>query len=636
MSEYTRPQGEGIMTGKTRNSEVHAYGFIREDLKRLGWDVRNPDRCSTGRVYTQNECLSHPEIKKFLKQDRPENIVKVTDSIFWVIEAKSGRGELAKAVSEAQDYAHEINKSKVIKALFISGVAGNEIDNYRVQTHFFDGNNFHPITINGKEASALMSPSVARLVLDDGHEIRDLVIDEGLFLKTAETVNQILHLGAINKNQRARVMAALLLSVIEDANIDVDAKPHVLIQDINTRAKVVLEGQNKEEFYPFVSLQLPASKDNHVKFKNALVATLHELKNLNIRSAMNSGADVLGKFYEVFLKYGNGAKEIGIVLTPRHMTKFAVDVIGVTDRDIVFDPACGTGGFLVAAFDSVRKISSAPQVERFKKNNLWGVDQEAEVVALAIVNMIFRGDGKNNIIEGNCFQKNLVRTASGKLKYSDVTPSDEDLGVTRVLMNPPFALKRSDEKEYKFVDHALRQMEQEGLLFSVLPYSAMVKPGAYKRWREELLRTNSLLSVITFPQDLFYPVGVHTLGIFVKKGIPHPRGQNVLWIRAIHDGLLKSKGKRLLDAREANDYETIRDVVKAFLSNPALKVPNIERFQKLCPIDFSDPLLELVPENYLDQAPPTLDEIREGIDQVIRDSVAFLIRAKKEDDYSSK
>jgi hypothetical protein len=624
------------MTAKTRDSEVHAYGFIRDDLKRLGWDVRNPDRCASGRVYTQNECLSHPEVKRYLVQDRPENVVKVTDSVFWVIEAKSERAKLSTAVEEAQEYALEINKSKSIKALFVSGVAGNEIDNYRVQTLFFDGNKFQPVTINGKEASALMSPSIANLVLDGGPEIKDLVIDEVLFLKTAEKVNQILHLGAINKNQRARVMAALLLSVIADANLDVDAKPHVLIQDINTRAKVVLEGEDKVQFYPFVALQLPASTDNHIKFKNALVQTLHELKNLNIRSAMNSGADLLGKFYEVFLKYGNGAKEIGIVLTPRHMTKFAVDVIGVGDHDIVFDPTCGTAGFLVAAFDSVRKTVGDAQIDRFKKQNLWGIDQDPDVVALAVVNMIFRGDGKNNIIEGNCFQKYLVRTPSGKARYSSAAPSDSELAVTRVLMNPPFALKRNDEKEYKFVDHALKQMESGGLLFSVLPYSALVKPSAYKRWREDLLRGNSLLAVITFPQDLFYPVGVHTVGIFVKKGVPQPPAQNVLWIRAVNDGLLKSKGKRLPNPKATNDYIVVRDTIKAFLANPTMKVKNIECFQKAWPVDFSDPLLELVPENYLDQAPPTEEEIREGIDQVIRDSVAFLIRAKKEDEYAPK
>jgi type I restriction enzyme M protein len=81
---------------------------------------------------------------------------------------------------------------------------------------------------------------------------------------------------------------------------------------------------------------------------------------------MNSSTDVLGQFYEVFLKYGNGAKEIGIVLTPRHITKFAVEAVGISPSDIVLDPACGTGGFLVAAFDYVRQNATKPQLEKFK------------------------------------------------------------------------------------------------------------------------------------------------------------------------------------------------------------------------------------------------------------------------------
>jgi len=92
--------------------------------------------------------------------------------------------------------------------------------------------------------------------------------------------------------------------------------------------------------------------------------------------------------------------------------------------------------------------------------------------------------------------------------------------VTRVLMNPPFALKSSDEQEYRFVEHALRQMSDGGLLFSVMPFSAMVNHGPYQDWRKRLLERHSLLSVVTFPEDLFYPIGVHTVGIFVKKGVP--------------------------------------------------------------------------------------------------------------------
>jgi type I restriction-modification system DNA methylase subunit len=146
-----------------------------------------------------------------------------------------------------------------------------------------------------------------------------------------------------------------------------------------------------------------------------------------------------------------------------------------------------------------------------------------------------------------------------------------------------------------------------------------------------LLRNNTLLAVITFPQDLFYPVGVHTVGIFIKKGVPHPKDQNVYWIRAVNDGLLKRKGKRLPNARAKNDYPRIKNNLKAYLANPTMDIPNEARFQKACPIDYTDSLLELVPEYYLDQDPPSKDEIKDGIEQIIRESVAFLIRARKED-----
>jgi type I restriction-modification system DNA methylase subunit len=623
-----------VKVKQARDSEVHSYGFIRDNLKDLGWDIRNPGRNPVGQVYTQNECFAHDELKKCLVLDKPENVIKITESIFWVIEAKPTHKQLDQAVKEAEEYAKKINKSKNIKALFISGVAGNPIDHYVIQTRFLVGNQFKPIVINGKEVTALVSPQIAKTVLDNKSPIIDDVpIDEKLFLSKAEKINQILHLGAINKNYRARVMAALLLAMIEDTPPNIDAKPSILISEINARARHILTSQNKSDFFKFIEIALPPTEDNHLKFKAALVQTIQELNNLNIRSAMNSGADVLGKFYEVFLKYGNGAKEIGIVLTPRHITKFAVEVLGITDRDVIYDPTCGTAGFLVAAFDYVRQNYSKAQVNRFKDKNLFGVEQEAEVVALAIVNMIFRGDGKNNIIEGNCFQKNLVKTKGNGngIVYSPTTPDEDELAVTRVLMNPPFALKKSDEKEYRFINQALKQMQDGGLLFCVLPYSAMVKPGSYQTWRKDtLLSKNTLLSVVTFPPDLFYPVGVHTLGIFVKKGIPHPKDQNVLWLRAINDGLLKRKGVRLPHPKAKDDYATARDMVKSFITTPTLNVPNVERFQKACPIDYSDKLLELVPENYLDQAAPTEQEIKQGIEQIIRDSVAFVVRAGKE------
>ena len=419
-------------------------------------------------------------------------------------------------------------------------------------------------------------------------------------------------------------MAAILLSLIDETPPNIDATPIGLIRDINSRVENVLEKEGKPEFKEQIKITLPPSTDNHIKFKKAIVQTIQELNILNIRSAMNSGTDVLGKFYEVFLKYGNGAKEIGIVLTPRHITKFATEVLNVSINDFVFDPTCGTGGFLVAAFDHIKKNANKKQINKFKQKNIFGIEQEPEVVALAIVNMIFRGDGKNNIIEGNCFQKNLTAWKN-TAKFTKEYKEGEQI-ITKVLMNPPFALKSSDEKEFKFVDYALKQMQDGGLLFSVLPYSCMVKSGAYLEWRKRLLRDNTLLAVVTFPDDLFYPIGVHTVGLFVKKGIPHPDKQRVLWIRALNDGFLKKKGKRLRFSKAKDDFPKIKGLLQQFMINQDIHVENIPEFQKACPIDFSDDNLELIPENYLDEREITTDQLKKEIEELIRENIAFNIK----------
>src|SRR5690606_3436524 len=134
--------------------------------------------------------------KRWLGADKPENVVKINDTTFWVIEAKNEHKALSKATGEAEDYAKRIQQSRTIKAVFISGVAGNDADGYLVQTRIFRSGKFQPIKINGKEITALISREIADLVLRDGPVIRDMVVNEALFLNKAEKINQILHLGA--------------------------------------------------------------------------------------------------------------------------------------------------------------------------------------------------------------------------------------------------------------------------------------------------------------------------------------------------------------------------------------------------------------------------------------------------------
>ncbi len=624
-------------------TEVEAYGFIRDQLRDFGWVVRDPSKIATGQVWTQNQCLAHAHIKAALGLNRPENIIKLSENRLWVIEAKARRNQLQMAIDEAiNDYATPINNTPgQVSAVLASGVAGNEELGYSIRTKVLVGGAWTDVTINGQVATGLLSPQQTKTLLESqASDIHDFVPPQLLFLKAAERINAILHIGGINKNERAKTMAALLLSVIEEPP-SLETKLSVLINDINTRSAETLAQHGKPEFAPFVHILPPSNTTNHVKFKAALVKTMQELQNLNIRSAMNSSTDVLGQFYEVFLKYGNGAKEIGIVLTPRHITRFAVDAIGVSSDDIVYDPCCGTGGFLVAALDYVRRNCTQVQKDRFKKFNIFGIEQESAVAALAIVNMIFRGDGKNNIEEGNAFSTFLKKkplTNHVSASYTDKKPEPGNEGVTRVLMNPPFALKGSTDKEYRFVSQALSVMADGKILFSLVPLGILFGSRDERVWRkDELLAKHTLLSVITLPEELFYPAAQKQVAaIIIKKGVSHNKSALVFWARIAHDGLIKSKSKRLLASEfvparfEPNQLPDVLPPLQSFIAHPDTASVNIPKFCKTAPIDFSDPLLELLPEAYLDTDSVSPADLERAVDTMARETAAFLVRFGKE------
>lgn len=289
-----------------------------------------------------------------------------------------------------------------------------------------------------------------------------------------------------------------------------------------------------------------------------------------------------------------------------------------------------TGGFLVAALDHVRKTASETQLEKFKRLNVFGIEQESYVAALAIVNMMFRGDGKNNISEANCFSTYLRRaTVNGhaSAEYLTKAPPRGEEPVTRVFMNPPFALKQSDEKESRFVEAALTRMADGGLLFAIVPMSVMSEGGKDGGWRRDtLLAHHTLLAVISLPEELFYPIANQTVAIVVRKGTPHSKNQPVFWGRIVNDGFQKSKGRRLPAPPTApNDLKTITPILRGFLLHAGQPVTSVPEFVSTAPADYSDPILELVPEAYLESRVPDRGELLARLDQQVRENVAALV-----------
>ena len=590
----------------SKNSEFRAYPFILKSLEEFGWDIRSPIKHASGQVFTQNEVLHDGLLKPLLGKQKPENIVKINDEIFWAIEAKAEHKDINKAVNEAKDYASEINKSKIIKCCFATGVAGHDNTTFLVETHFYNGSNWQRVQLNSVDTTGFISKDQAlEIVSNNDPDLKNQEIPEALFLSKANRINQILHDGAINKRSRARVMASLLLALVEDTYMRISDAPTVLIEDINSRVRSLLSTYNKLNFAQEIAISLPTSRDNHRKNRKALVESLQELRSINIKSAVNSGTDLLGQFYEIFLKYANDAKEIGIVLTPRHITRFGVDVLNVTHSDYILDPTCGTGGFLVAALDQVKK--TAPKsFDGFKKSHIFGVEQDAEVVALALVNMIFRGDGNSNIYEGNTFDNAFFKSGSSfkKLNQTDLSEAinikiQPERFITKTLMNPPFAVK---EPEFQFVDHALSQMVDGGLLFAVLPTSTMASTANGRgeiTWRENLLKRHTLKAVIKLSDDLFMP-NAHkgTYAVIIEAWKPHSKAENIFWA-IMDDGFTMKKAKRLSGDNVPSNMGLILDELKAFLilNKTPKKIERVIAFKKL---NLKDKTFDCSAEAYLD------------------------------------
>jgi type I restriction-modification system DNA methylase subunit len=206
---------------------------------------------------------------------------------------------------------------------------------------------------------------------------------------------------------------------------------------------------------------------------------LATLEKLNVVTAVFDH-DYLSRLYETFFRY-TGGNTMGQYFTPRQFTRFMVDLCEVSKNDRVIDPACGTGGFLVAVIQRAFDIEQAKyeDVVEMVCDNLIGYDSELLTAALCIANMILRGDGKSGIANEDVFHASNFPTGPCKV----------------ALMNPPFPHKATDVPPQQFVEKALEAQDNRGKLAVLLPTSMVVKKN-FAAWRRGLLSNNTLRTVI--------------------------------------------------------------------------------------------------------------------------------------------
>lgn len=264
--------------------------------------------------------------------------------------------------------------------------------------------------------------------------------------------------------------------------------------------------------------------------------------------------DIMGEMYSEFLKYALGdGKEIGMVLTPPYVTKMMSQILNITSENKVMDLATGSAGFLISAMELMIEdvnikygkgtTKSKEAINNLKKNNLLGVELNAEMYTLAATNMILRGDGSSRIEKGSAFNR----------PESLFT----DFKADRVLLNPPFSY---EENGLPFIAYGLDRMEKGGLGAIIIQDSA--GSGKAIKTAQNILKKHTLLASIKMPVDLFIPMaGVQTSIYIFKAHEAHDYDQIVKFIDFRNDGYKRAKrGISEVD----NPTQRYQDVIKIY------------------------------------------------------------------------
>lgn len=268
------------------------------------------------------------------------------------------------------------------------------------------------------------------------------------------------------------------------------------------------------------------------------------IENINrISRSINSshwrGEDVMGIFFNEFNRY-KGKSDNGQVFTPDHVTNFMYRIIDVHENDCVFDGTCGSGAFLTKSMANMIQEAGGPdtnEAKRIKQHQLYGIEIDERVFALACANMMIHKDGKTNLDRDNTMSAQAARWMHD-INWTD-TGNLKKYHITKILMNPPY------ERKYKPIDilnNVFDNMPKGIDVAILLPDHKLEKES--KRKVRKLLTNNRLLKIIKLPEETFSE-GV-SVSIFIFRTGESTEGKEVFTCEIKNDGLetVKNQGRQ--------------------------------------------------------------------------------------------
>ncbi len=257
---------------------------------------------------------------------------------------------------------------------------------------------------------------------------------------------------------------------------------------------------------------------NYMKNGTLIRQVVNKINDIDFNSSQDR--HLFGDIYEKILKDLQSAGNAGEYYTPRGVTQFMVDMIAPKLGEVILDPACGTGGFLTASIEALRRQVKTIEDEKLLQQSVNGVEKKPMPHLLCVTNMMLHGiDVPIRIRHDNTLARPL-RDYSQKDRIDVVVTNPPFGGMEEdgIESNFPSAFKTRETADL-FLVLIIHLLKDGGRAAIVLPDGTLFGEGVKSRIKEKLLTECDLHTIVRLPNGVFSPyTGIKTNLLFFTKG----------------------------------------------------------------------------------------------------------------------
>lgn len=467
------------------------------------------------------------------------------------------------AVNGALFYAKHLAKNTTYKKIFAFGVSGDE-RKHKISPIYVDETEFYRelpevqsfISFNEDNIDEYYTREVLKEDTDTEKETAEILKDAAILHEDLRNYGNLLDtekpliVSGIMLALREAEFKNFSISDLTGDTIKTDGQKIYDAIDANLKRANVSSAVKKDKILGQFAFIKDTVKLNEIDEKLNKTPLKHFTEFLfekiyrSIRYS-KSAEDYIGRFYGEFMSYSGGdGQTLGIILTPKHITQLFCDLVNLKPDDVVFDPCCGTAGFLIAAMHNMlKKTDDEAQKKSIRQNQLHGIELRPNMFTIATTNMILRGDGKSNLINDD-----FLKQDPNKLQLKQATVG---------MMNPPYSQgskSNSELYEIAFTEHLLDSLSVGARCIIIVPQSTMTgKSKEEIAIKENIFKHHTLEGVITLNKDTFYGVGTMPCIAVFTAGEPHPADKQCKFINFEDDGYKVSPHIGLLETESAKD-----------------------------------------------------------------------------------